>query len=235
MENDPQDWMRAIERTFVVRNPKQQLATFGSTSITYYVVTEPIYQELDAAESEGVIRTGKVVAARPTIVTPSYALNLQGFSAEAYEYLNHLARQFGPTSPGILYQYTNEAHKVEIVKGAPSEIAGRISNDLDQREENLSVVLVGVDELWDIALLKFMYEFTSSSAEQNVQEMQGQGLLDAQPHLGGVPRAAAHQIERLFIEVERGADPDLLKRELDRWGIFNHYEARFLNLFRRTQ
>ena len=233
MDNSPQEWMRAAERTFIVRNPTQQLATFGSTTISYYVVTEPIYQDMNAGEpAEGVIRTGRVVAARPAIVTPSYAMNLQGFSAEAYEYLRHLAREYGPGSPGILYQYTNEAHKVEIVKGEPGEIAGRIGKDLDQRKENLSVVLVGVDELWDIALLKFMYEFTSSSAAQNVREMQGQGLFDAQPHLGGVPRAASYQIERLFIEVERGGDPDMLKRELDRWGLFQHYETRFLNLFR---
>ena len=233
MEENPQEWMRAIEQTFVVRNPKQQLATFGSTTISYYVVTEPIYQELAPGEEEGVIRTGKVVAARPAVVTPTYALNLQGFSPEAYEYIRHLAREYGPGSPGILYQYSNEAHKVEIVKGKPSEIANRISGDLESRQENLSVVMVGVDELWDIALLKFMYEFTSSSAKQNVRELQGQGLLDAQPHLGGVPRAAAHQIERLFIKVEQGADPELLKRELDRWGIFGYYEARFLNLFRK--
>ena len=232
MDNSPQEWMRAAERTFIVRNPTQQLATFGSTTISYYVVTQPIYQDMDDGEPEGVIRTGKVVAARPAIVTPSYAMNLQGFSAEAYEYLRHLALEYGPGSPGVLYQYTNEAHKVEIVKGEPGEIAGRIGKDLDQRKENLSVVLVGVDELWDIALLKFMYEFTSSSAVQNVREMQGQGLFDAQPHLGGVPKAASYQIERLFIDVERGADPEMLKRELDRWGLFQHYEARFLNLFR---
>ena len=166
MDNSPQEWMRAAERTFIVRNPTQQLATFGSTTISYYVVTDPIYQEIEDGEPEGVIRTGKVVAARPAIVTPSYAMNLQGFSSEAYEYLRHLAREYGPGSPGVLYQYTNEAHKVEIVKGEPGEIAGRIGKDLDQRKENLSVVLVGVDELWDIALLKFMYEFTSSSAVQ---------------------------------------------------------------------
>ena len=64
-------------------------------------------------------------------------------------------------------------------------------------------------------------------------ELQGKGLLDAQPHLGGVPRAAANEIEKLFIAVEQGANPDMLKRELDRWGLFQYYETRFLNLFRK--
>ena len=230
---DPRDWMRAVEQTWVVRNPRQHLATFGSTNIAYYVVTEPIYQELAPGSEEGVVRTGRVIASRPAVITPTYALNLDGFSPEAYDFLRHLAQEYGPSSPGILYQYKNEAEKVEIVKGVPSEIARRIGDDLDRKDENLSVVMVGVDELWDVALLKFMYEFTSSSAQQNVQELHGRGLLDAQPNMGGVPRAATQQIERLFREVERGGNADILKLELDRWGLFQHYEARFLGLFRR--
>ena len=95
------------------------------------------------------------------------------------------------------------------------------------------MVMVGVDELWDVALLKFIYEFTSSSVTQNVQQLQSMRLLDPQPNLGGVPRAATQQIEQLFQQAERGGDSDLLKRELDRWGLFDYYEDRFLNLFRR--
>ena len=38
-------WQKAIEQTFVVRFPKQHLATFGATNIKYYVVTESVFQE----------------------------------------------------------------------------------------------------------------------------------------------------------------------------------------------
>ena len=230
---EQREWMRAIEQTWVVRFPKQHLATFGSTNIDYYVVTEPIYLENETAASEGVVRTGKVVAERPAVITPTYAMNLQGFSSDAFEYLSEMARRYGPNSPGILYRYRNESEKTDIVSGAPSEIAARISDDLDRRQENLAVVMVGVDELWDVSLLKFIYEFTSSSAVQNVRELDSRGLLDPQPELGGAPRAAVPQIERLFQEVERGGNPDDLKRELDRWGLFDYYEDRFLSLFRR--
>ena len=227
------DWRRAIERTWVVRFPKQRLATFGSTNIAYYVVTEPIYEELDSSKHEGVVRTGKVISQRPAVVTPTYAMNLQGFSPEAYEYFSDIAVESGANSPGILYQYKNEAKNMEIVSGAPSEIAYNISEDLDRRKEDLSVVMVGVDELWDVALLKFIYEFTSSSLAGNVQDLQARGMLEPQPQLGGVPRAAVQQIDRLFGEVEQGANPEVLKRELDRWGLFQFYQDRFLNLFRR--
>ena len=35
-------------------------------------------------------------------------MNLQGFSSEAFEYLQEMAQRYGPNSPGILYQYRNE-------------------------------------------------------------------------------------------------------------------------------
>ena len=227
------DWIKALERTWIVRFPKQRLATFGSTNVSYYVVTDPIYQEPDASKQEGVVRTGKVIAERPAVVTPEYALHLQGFSDEAYEYLNFLAQEYGAKSPGDLYQYRNEADKMEIVSGAPAEIARRIGADLERREEDLSVVMVGVDEFWDIALLKFIYEYTSSSIGHNVQEFQSRGLLTPQPAYGGVPAAATNQIEKMFREVEHGSgNPEILKGELDRWGLFDHFEDRFLRLFR---
>ncbi len=227
------DWRRAIEQTWVVRYPKQHLATFGSTNIAYYVVTEPIYRENDDAKHEGVVRTGRVRADRPTVVTPTYALNLSGFSPEAYDYFNEVSQESGPNSPGILYQYKNEAGEMDIVSGTPSEIAHKISGDLDGRQEDLAVVMVGVDELWDIALLKFIYEFTSSSVAGNVREFQSRGLLEPQIALGGVPAAAVQAIDRLFLEVRQGANPDILKRELDRWGLFDAYQDRFLGLFRQ--
>ena len=129
MESE-QDWRRALEQTQVVRPPKQLLATFGSTNIAYYVVTEPIYKDLDLNEQdEGVVRTGRVIAQKPSVITPTYALNLQGFSDEAYAYLRHLAQSYGPNSPGVLYQYRNETEKTDIVSGVPMEIARRIGDD----------------------------------------------------------------------------------------------------------
>ena len=232
---DPRDWVKALEQTWVVRYPRQHLATFGTTNIVYFIVTEPLYQEMAPEKREGVIRQGRVIAERPAVITPMYGLNLQGFSPEAYDYMREMARTYGSNSPGILYQYKNEAEKLDIVGGDPSEIAHRISEDLDRRKENMSVVMVGVDELWDVSLMKFMYEFTSSSAARNVQEFQGRGLLDPQPSYGGVPRAATQQIERLFQAVEQGGNAEDLKRELDRWGLFEYYENRFLDLFRRRR
>ncbi|GIS68634.1 MAG: hypothetical protein CM1200mP8_1920 [Chloroflexota bacterium] len=43
---DLQDWIRAIEQTWIVRYPKQNLATFGITNIAYYVVQSLFIEKL---------------------------------------------------------------------------------------------------------------------------------------------------------------------------------------------
>ena len=123
------EWMKSVEQTYVIKFPTQHLATFGITAVDYFVVTEPIYTAMDASkrELESVVRKGKVIAEQPSLITPTYALNLDGFSESAYEYMRSAAQSYGPNSPGILYQYRNESENLEIVGGMPAEVANRIS------------------------------------------------------------------------------------------------------------
>ena len=228
------EWMKSVEQTYVIKFPTQHLATFGITSVDYFVVTEPIYTAMDASkrELESVVRKGKVIAEQPSLITPTYALNLDGFSESAYEYMRFAAQSYGPNSPGILYQYRNESENLEIVGGIPAEVANRISTDLKAKKNDLSVVIVGIDEFWDVALMKFIYEFTASSASFNAREMKSGGLMDPQSAAGGLPKAAVNQIEEMFKSVQMGGSPDMLKTELDKWGVYRYYEDRFLSLFR---
>jgi len=225
---------KVLEQTFIARFPKQNLATFGITTIDYYIVTEPIYTAIDSTKKdlESVVRKGKVIASKPKLITPTYALHLDGFSDEAYDYMRNISRIYGPNSPAIMYEYRNESLNLEIVSGMTEEVAHRISNDLNTQKKDLSVVIVGIDEFWDVSLMKFIYEFTGSSLEYNAHEMRDQGLLDPQKKVGGIPKIVLGQIEEMFKSVEKGANPDILKIELDKWGIYKFYEDRFLNLFK---
>ncbi|MFL2664492.1 MAG: hypothetical protein ACJ0BB_00905 [Dehalococcoidia bacterium] len=228
------DWHKAIEQTYVVKFPQQHLATFGVTNLDYFIVTEPIYTAFDSSKNqlEGVLRTGTVKANQPHVITPNYALNISGFSKSAYEYMESVSSQYGPNSPGIMYQYSNHPDNLEIVGGIPTEIAQRISEDLTEKNHHLSVVIVGVDEFWDVALLKFIYEYTASSISFNSQEMMSAGLLDPVEKYGSLPAAVVSQIEEMFKSVQIGGSAHVLKQELDRWGVYNFYEDRFLGLFK---
>ncbi len=233
IENPDGRILEALEQTRVHRKPRQSLATFGVTKLKYLVLTEPSYAEVAPTQPETVIREGTVTAERPAIVTPAYLLNLEGFGDEARRSLNLLGRRFGSNSPGMMYTYKNEAAGMNIVSDSVPVVAERISGDLEKSGANLSAVIIGVDHLWDVSLLKFIYEYTASSMVDNVQELSGRGLLEPDPGTG-VPRGAVHRIEEMFTAVEKGqADPSALKLEIDRWDLFERYQDRFLRLFRR--
>ena len=232
MFESEKDLIKAVQKTRLVRKPLQLLATFGTTIINYYVITEPIYSDIDESKKETVVRTGRVNSGKPQIITPTYALNLKGFSSEAYKYLEFISNKFGVNSPGVLYQYKNEPGKLNILNGSAEEVSNNIIKELNTKKDKLTAVIVGVDELWDVSLLKFIHDFTSESLVSNVNEFNSRGLLQPQAQFGGVPKAAIQRIEILFNQVEFGADPEILKKELDRWGLFDHYEERFLNLFK---
>lgn len=230
-ELDPQ-LTDAIERTLVVRSPRQALATFGTTAVRYYLVTEPAFRDLPgaSADPESVVREGIVRAERPQVITPFFLSRHEGFGEHLKEYIEYLVKTYGPDSPGLLYTYKNEAMETSIVTGTPDEVAARISERLDHEDKAMEAVVRGVDEMWDVSLMKFIYEFTSQSARSNFDDLRSNGLLGVE---NGVPRDARHRIERLLKRARAGqAQPADVHRELERWGLFDEYQDRFLGLFR---
>ena len=234
---DEQDarFMEAIEKTQVVRQPRQGLATFGSTSVRYYLVTEPSFQNLDVPQSgreESVVREGVVRAERPQVVTPFYLLRNEGFgdNAERYLHLQRLAQEVGQDHPGLMYRYKNEGGETSVVAGGVDEVTRKIIERLDKEDKPLEAVITGSDDLWDVSLMKFIYEFTSRSVRTNASEMQANGLLRTD---GGVPMDARVRIERMMEEARNGQrDPRDVHREIERWDLFHEYQDRFFNLFR---
>ncbi|MEE8471287.1 MAG: hypothetical protein V3S51_08155, partial [Dehalococcoidia bacterium] len=97
---------------------------------------------------------------------------------------------------------------------------------------SLATIIKGVDELWDVSLLKFIFDVTRYSLGSNLSELDKRGLLNIDR--SGVPMDARLSIEHLFALVSKGdLDPSELKMELDRWNLFAEYEDRFLRQFRR--
>ena len=222
----------AISSTEVLRPPRQTLATFGATVLKYYVVTKPAYADLTGDTDDAVVRQGTVTAQRPQVVTPYYISNLEGFSSEARRYFQMETERYGPGAAGLMYGYRNDPRDTTIASGGLRKVANSIIGDLDHRGENLTAVIRGVDDLWDVSLLKFIYELTARSVAANVQELHAHGLLDMDA--SGVPRDARDRIEAMFGDARRGnLDPVALKRELDQWDVFPEYEDRFFALFRR--
>jgi hypothetical protein len=213
----------ALENTQLVRAPQQNLATFGSSVVDYYVVTELV-------GNVSVVRDGKVVAERPKIVTPAYLVNVEGFSEQARRYIAMMAREH-PHESGIFYRYKNEPKGMNVVSEPIKQVINKLSSRMEEEHNPLSTIIRGVEELWDVSLLMFIYELTTKSVHTNIAEFGRRGFLDMDA--GGVPQGARDYIEELFEQTSRNLSraPELAV-ELNRWGLFPEYQDRFYALFR---
>jgi len=214
----------AVEHTELIRPPEQRLATFGTTTIYYYLITE-------VAEGINAVREGNVFAERPRIVTPAYLVNVEGFSEQAREYIQMMARE-QPHEPGVFYRYKNEPNEMNVVSGPVNEVIGKLSARIDKQRNPLSAIVKGVEELWDVSLITFMYHLTTSSLSANIADLHRMGRLEIDAY--GVPEDARNHIEELFRQVGHNISrASELVVELNRWGLFQEYQDRFFALFRQ--
>ena len=234
MDIDDERIRQAVKRTEILRAPKQSLATFGTTNIYYYLVTEPVYSELVKNVTETVVREGRVIAEKPRIVTPYYLSRLEGFSSEARRYFGALIKAHGPNAPGLFYTYKNEPKELNIVSDNLLSVVNKLNAEINKRGDPLTSIIKGEDEFWDVSLMKFIYEMTRSSLRNNLRQMGARGLLDIDA--GGIPVDARVRIDELFRKVSSGeSEPSELQAELDRWNLFEEYEDRFFNIFKKKR
>jgi hypothetical protein len=231
MDIDSDRIENAARNTRIIRHPRQHLATFGVTNIYYYIVTEPVYSEITNDNNETVVREGRVIAERPKIVTPYYLTHLEGFSVDARRYFENLL-QMQMDTPGLFYTYKNEPKGgVNIVSDHWRAVVDKLNAEIDQKNDPLISIIKGQDDLWDVSLLKFIYEITSRSLRANVQQLGERGLL-GMSH-GGIPVGARQIIEEMFTKVARGEiRAHELEQELNSWGAFEEYQDRVFSVVR---
>ena len=173
-----------------------------------------------------------VIAEKPRIVTPYYLSRLEGFSTDAGRYFEMLLKRYGPNAPGLFYTYRNEPKELSITSENWPAVVDKLNAEIDKSGDPLASIIKGRDELWDVSLMKFIYEVTRSSLPDNLSQMSSRGLLGIDS--SGIPADARLKIEELFDKVLKGeSEPSELKAELDHWNLFEAYEDRFLTIFKR--
>jgi hypothetical protein len=224
--------IETAQNTAVLRAPRNTLSTFGTTRIHYFVLTDPVCKGLLNNEDDTVVREGYVHAEKPRIITPFYLKNIfEGFE-HGREYTQSVIDTYGASEPGIMYNYRNDFKEMNIVSTPLEGVFNTINDELEKSDEPFSAIIKGDRRLWDLSLMIFIYSFTGNSLRDNISELYSMGLLNVDR--SGVPRESRLHIESLFMDVKSGAlDPSLLKKELDAWGVFQEYEDRFLDLFRK--
>lgn len=238
----------AIDNTEVLKQPKNLLSTYDSTTIHYYILTVPFYIEFEGKtkDSETVIREGRITWNKPKLITPHYIMRMEGFSEEAKKAFEMLAGESEDLAL-MLYKlkFVKDQDSMDIVSVSMEELARKIDDEIEKRKDPFCAIIKGIDEFWDVSLTKFIYEIIVKSAYlSQLPDLSARNLINLNP-MGmpviskdylGIPFAARLEIENLFKLYENGEiDASRIKQELDSWGLFNLYQDRFFNLFKKRR
>lgn len=241
---DKQRIQEVLENTEILLEPDELISTEHDTTLHYYVLSKPYY--LDEFPEEGPetkVREGKITWEKPKLLTPDYMINMSGFSGEAKKAMQMIAND-NPDLAGLLYKmnYSKQSISTFTVNAEIKAAEAKIREEIEGEEQSLNVIIKGVDELWDVSLMKFIQSLMLKSAyKSQLPDYEEKGYLSTDDNgysvvtrnLKGLPIAASEEIEKMFEMVKKGdEDPAKLKQELDRWGVFNAYQDRFFDLFR---
>jgi hypothetical protein len=171
----PDDFTYALENTRVLLAPSQRLDTFGTSLFNYFLVTE----EMDMVNKSRV-REGHIHAERPQIITPQTMakLILEGFGDQGERYAEQLSAQAGRFS---FLKYGFRVSKSDIrsydVHESLENVSGKLKEELQRKNEPLTALLTGIDDGWEVCLLKFMVDMIAASAPGNMGDFHERGML----------------------------------------------------------
>ena len=169
------DFQYAIENTRVILAPERQIATFGSTSFRFYLISELMDQV-----NEIRVRDGRIHAERPQILTPEHysRLLLEGFGEKAAQYADLLRERM---STMAVLRYGFQFRKTDVVENRVRDtmeaVIERTRRHVERSEEPLSAVIQGVDDAWEVCLLKFTIDLIERSSGGNLGDFRKRGLL----------------------------------------------------------
>lgn len=214
------DFWYAVNNTEVLELPRGRLETFGSTLINYRLVTE-----LMDAVGQVRVREGRIQAFRPEILTPQTFSEspLEGFRGGPADDFIRWLREHESDLTLLKYGFKirHESVTESLVHDSIANVVERVRADLKSRADPLSALVVGVDEPWEVCLLKLLFEVVRRSAPDNARDLRAD------------PDGSQHDIDRAF----RRASADRaqlapLAALLNRLGKFKDYEDRFFALVR---
>lgn len=169
------DFNYAMENTRVVVPPRGVIETFGTTSFQFLLVSE-LLDEVNAVR----VRGGRIDAERPRIVSPHHfhKLLLEGFGEGARGFADWMEAN-GDTFKILKYGFQLRKTDLQqsVVHDPLEAVIGRLEEEMKSTDDPKSVLIAGVDDAWEVCLLKFTMDLIQRSAGQNLGEWKRRGLI----------------------------------------------------------
>ena len=169
------DFNYAVENTHILLAPQQSIETFGQTSFRFYLISE-----LMDRVNEVRVRDGRIHAERPQLLTPGHysRLLLEGFGEKAREFADWIeshTEQFAILKYGFQFRKTDVVEK--IVQSPLTDVIERVREQAAAEDEPLRTIIQGVDDAWEVCLLKFSVDLIQRSSGGNLGDLHRRGLI----------------------------------------------------------
>jgi len=214
----------ALRRTRILKPPRHAIATFGTTTLRY-VLLSLVPNQPDCCR----LREGEVTAARPKILTPEFWKNrFEGFGEDVRAYHEEMEKTYGEALRGLEYSFRNDLKTTSLEHSALPEVADRTRKVMEQEDAPRTALLEGPDTPWALSIMKFIVDTSLRSFPFNVRELDERGLFDPRKRQEIRER---FEIEKLFQEAQRDRmKVPVLAERLKQAGVFADYEDRFFAL-----
>jgi len=168
------DFNYALENTRVIVAPSNTIETFGQTTFRFRLVTEPM-DEVGTVR----LRQGLIHAERPRILAPQYLsrMILEGFGEKAREFAGWMEDQqdFHFLRYGFSLRKTDFSEK--LIRESKEDLLDRLEQELQKEGDPMNALIEGIDEGWEVCLMKFTMDLIQRSAGGNVAEWKRRGLI----------------------------------------------------------
>ncbi len=168
------DFNYAMENTRVVVPPGTAIETYGQTSFRFRLVTEPM-DEVGTVR----LRQGMIHAERPRILAPHYVskLILEGFGEKARDFAGWMEEQKDLHFLRYGFSLRKTDYSENILRESKDELLDRLTQQLRRDDDPMDTLIEGVDEGWEVCLMKFTMDLIQRSAGGNLSEWKRRGLL----------------------------------------------------------
>lgn len=171
------DIQYALEMTTVLHEPDRRIDTFGSTQFEFQLVSE-LMDTVGATR----VREGRLEAERPLILRPDPAsvgsFDFEGFGPEAQafgDFLKDNIHKLAILKYGFKFRKSDMSE--QIVHEPMNEVCGKLMQEIRTSGNPMRAIIAGVDDTWEICLLKFTVEMIEKSQNINLFDFKRRGLL----------------------------------------------------------
>lgn len=173
------DIQYAMETTRVLHEPDHRIQTFGETRFEFQLLSEPMDQVGKVR-----IRTGEVEAMKPRILRPEpyRDIELEGFDDTARARLNALVEKLRSDGKDLAFlqygfRFKRGTVNEELVHDSIESVRARVLEDIRRTGNPSRAIIEGVDDTWEVSILKFSFEMILRSHEINAFDLKRKGLI----------------------------------------------------------